>query len=101
MSGTAFTQSRHHCATICFSPRDYLLVPTTPAADRDFWIAQAICAVQISGFDLMVVTETKITYQDYCCNRLGYNVVCFPDTTLAAGSAQGGVGLVVWDQPQV
>ena len=32
--------------------------------------------VHISGFNLMVVTETKVANQQYCHNRLGYKVVC-------------------------
>ena len=56
--------------------------------------------VQISGFDLMILTETKISDQTYCCNRLGYDVVCSPMIAKADGGAQGGVGPVVWNRPQ-
>ena len=36
-----------------------------------FGIAQAIQAVQIGGFDPMILTETNINDQNYCHNRLG------------------------------
>ena len=67
---------------------------------RDSGLTQTIRAVQMGSFDLMILTETIITDQDYFCNRLGYNVVFSPMTTAAAGITQGGVGLVVQDQPQ-
>ena len=67
---------------------------------RGFMLVQAIRAVQISGFGLMIMIETKIANQYYCHNRLGYDVVCSLSITTAADGAQGGVGLVVWDQPQ-
>ena len=44
----------------------------------------------------MILTDTNITNQDYCRNRLVYNVVCLLEITMAAGGVQGGVGLVVW-----
>ena len=40
-----------------------------------FMLAQDIWAARICGFDIMILTETKITDQDYCCNRMGYNGV--------------------------
>ena len=43
---------------------------------QGFRIMQDIQVVQIGGFDLIVLTETKVTNQDYCHNRLGYNMVC-------------------------
>ena len=49
----------------------------------------------------MILTETNITDQAYCCNILGYHVVCFLVITTASGGAQGGVGLVFQDRPQV
>ena len=38
-------------------------------------LAQVIRLVHISGFGLMILTETKITDQDYCLRSLGYDVV--------------------------
>ena len=61
---------------------------------------QAIRAVHISGFDLMVLMETNIINQAYFWNKLGYNILCLWVITTSSGSAQGGVGLFVWDQPQ-
>ena len=60
-------------------------------------IAQDIWAVQIGSFNLIIMTDTKITDHTYCHNRLGYNVVCLLVITTAAGGVQGGVGLVVRD----
>ena len=37
---------------------------------------QAIQAEQIGGFDLMILTETKVTNQSYCCDRMIYDMVC-------------------------
>ena len=59
---------------------------------------QATCVVQVSGFDLMVLTETNFTGQYYCHNRLGYNMVCSLAITTNSGGVQGGVGLVFQDQ---
>ena len=42
---------------------------------RGSGIAQAIMAVQIGVFDLMILMETKITNQAYCHNSLVYDVV--------------------------
>ena len=50
-------------------------------------IVQAIQAVQIGSFDLMILTETNINYQAYCGIRLGYNVVCPLASTTAADGA--------------
>ena len=51
---------------------------------------QAIQAVQISDFELMILTDTNITNQAYCRNRMGYDAVCSPMITTAAGNSQGG-----------
>ena len=45
---------------------------------HDGWgygLAQAIQELHIGSFDLMILTETKITDQDYCLRSLGYDVV--------------------------
>ena len=60
----------------------------------------AIQVVQISIFKLMILMETNILDQAYCYNRLVYNVVLLTMITVAAGGEQGGVCLVVRDQPQ-
>ena len=63
-------------------------------------LTQAIQVECIGGFDLIIFTETKINDQDYCLNIMVYYVMCLQDITMAAGNVQGGVGLVVRDQPQ-
>ena len=46
----------------------------------------------IRSFNLMIMTDTKITEQDYWRNSMGYNVVCFQSIPAAAGDAKGGSG---------
>ena len=48
----------------------------------------------------MILTETKITYHDYCGNRLGNDVVCPPVSTTAVRGIQGILFLVFRDKPQ-
>ena len=57
--------------------------------DRGSSLAQATWAVQIGGFDLMIMTETKINDQDHCCIRMGYDVVVPPTRITVEDSAQG------------
>ena len=61
---------------------------------------QATRAVQLSGFDLMFLTETNIIDQSYCRNILGCNVVCLSKIKMEAVIAQGGLGLIVRGLPQ-
>ena len=63
-------------------------------------LVQVIQGARIGGFDLINLTETKITYQDYCRNRMGYNAVLTQAIITVAGDAQGGGVLVIRDQPQ-
>ena len=60
---------------------------------------QAIWAVQLISFDVMILTYTNITSEEYFHSRLGYNVVCSPTVTTANSGAQGGVDLVVRKRP--
>ena len=55
-----------------------------------FRISQAIQVVQIGGFYLMILADTKINNQAYFHNRMGYYVVFLTDITTDAGRAQGG-----------
>ena len=64
-----------------------------------FGQAQAIRAVERRGFDVMILTETKISTTVYCRNRLGYEVTCSTAQPTSAGGAQGGVGLVMIERP--
>ena len=43
--------------------------------DCGFGLPQAIQAIQIGNYDLMVLTEKKIPYEAYCYNRLGYDAM--------------------------
>ena len=56
---------------------------------------QAIRAVNIGNYNLMLLTEKKILYEVYCSNRLGYEAVCSQAVGTTARGAQGGVGLVI------
>ena len=40
-----------------------------------FGLPQAIWSVQLSNYDLMLLTDTKILYESYFHNRLGRDVV--------------------------
>ena len=62
--------------------------------DRSFGLAQAIWAVECGGFDIILLTETKIQTEAFSHNRLGYNVICSTVRLSSAGGAHGGVGLV-------
>ena len=42
---------------------------------QGFRLAQSIQVVYIGGFDLMILTETKIIDQAYFRNRMGYSMV--------------------------
>ena len=42
---------------------------------RGYRLAQAIRAVQIGSFNIIILKEAKITNQAYCSNRLGYDVL--------------------------
>ena len=57
-------------------------------------MAQDIREVERGGFDVMILTETKISTTAYCQNRLRYKVTCSAVRPSSARVAQGGVGLV-------
>ena len=63
-------------------------------------IAQAIQAARIGGFDLIIIMETKITNQAYCCNKMEYDVVCSKVIMSADDNAKGGLEMIVWEKPQ-
>ena len=50
--------------------------------------------------DLIILTDTNITGQAYCCNCIGYDVVCLKETTMADRDTQGGVGMSIRDRHQ-
>ena len=66
---------------------------------RGFRLAQAVRAVKLGDFDLMVLTESNIYTAAYCRHRLGYNIVCSPARPTSASREQGFMCLVSWDQP--
>ena len=50
--------------------------------------------VERGGFDVMLLTETKISTMAYFQNRLGYEVTCLTAQPSRAGGAQNGVIIV-------
>ena len=56
-------------------PRELSLGTFNILYRKVFGIVQAIRAVQIGGFNIIFLSETKITNQDYFHNRLGYEVL--------------------------
>ena len=66
---------------------------------RGFGMTQAIHTVEIGGFDVMILTKTKISTSAYCRNQLGYEVNCLTAQPTRTGEAQGGVGIVTRERP--
>ena len=81
-------------------PRQLSLRTINICDGRGSRLVQATRILQIRGFRLIVQTKTNITDKAYCCNRMGYDVVCLLMITTAASTAQGGVFLVIRKQPQ-
>ena len=65
---------------------------------RGLGIAQAVLTVKLGGFDLRVLTETKISMALYCRNQLKYNIFCMPDQPTKTRILQGDMDLVLWDR---
>ena len=65
---------------------------------RGFGLAQTIRVVEQRGFNVMVLTETKIQTEAYWHSCLGYNVTCLKACPSRTGLAQCGVGLVTREQ---
>ena len=63
---------------------------------RGFGIAQAVRAVDLGGFELMVLTEMRISVAVYFRNRLGYEIFCLLAQPASSGGIAGrcGPGLV-------
>ena len=57
-------------------------------------LAQAIRAVDCGGFDVMLLTETKIQSEAYLQNRLVYDVTCSVARLSRDREAQGVVEMV-------
>ena len=50
-------------------------------------------------FDVMLLTETKIQWEVYSHNCLGYDVTCLAARPSSARFDKGGVGLVIRERP--
>ena len=90
---------RLHTATppLCRQPQHppRLSIRTLNICDvQVFGLAQAIRVVERGGFDVMLLTETKISTMAYFQNRLGYEVTCLTAQPSRAGGAQNGVIIV-------
>ena len=57
--------------------------------------------MQIGGFNVIILMDTKVTNQAYFQNRLSYDVVCSFVIITNSVRVSGGLGLVVQDQPEV
>ena len=64
-----------------------------------FGLAQAIREVERGGFDMMLLTETKIQSEAYSHIRLGDDVTRLMERPSNSGGAQGSFGLVMREQP--
>ena len=64
-----------------------------------FGLTQAIWAVERRGFDVMLLTKTRIPATAYCRNLLGYEVTFFAAQPTSSGGSQGGVGVVTRERP--
>ena len=91
--GTASTKRHCHRANRRRAPGDYPLGPSTSATSQESVFTQAIRAVQIGSFDLMIMKKNKITDYASCNRRLGYDVVCPSMSTREVGGDRGGVCL--------
>ena len=63
--------------------------------DCGFAPSQAIRAVQIGNYNLVLLTEKKIPFEAYCYNHLGYDAVYSQAVGTTARGAQWGVDLVI------
>ena len=61
-------------------------------------LAQAIWAVHLRNYNVMMLSETNISDGAYCHKRLRYSVVCSPASVTATWGAQRVVGLVVQEK---
>ena len=82
-------------------PKGVSLGTYTIRNGRGFGLTQAIREVHIGSFDVMLLTETKITSEAYYHNQRGYDVVCPSAVATDTCGAQGGVELLVRELPQV
>ena len=62
---------------------------------------EAVRVERSGGFELMILTEAKITDMVYCQCNMVYDVVFLEAHTMLNKDAQGGVGMIVHNQPQV
>ena len=66
---------------------------------QGFRLALAIRTVERRGFDVILLTKTKIQSETYLHNRFGYDVTCSVDWPSIYRGSQGGVGLVTREKP--
>ena len=95
MAGTAFTQHLRPPHPQLLSIRKFNIC-NGPGFGR----TQAIRSAQIGGFNIIILTDTKITDQAYWHSRLSYNVVCLSEITTDYSGVQGRVVLVIRDLPK-
>ena len=62
---------------------------------------EAVRVERSGGFELMILTKTKITDKVYCQCNMVYDVVFLEAHTTSAEDAQVGLGMIVHNRPQV
>ena len=90
MVGTAYTRCYRHasrCAPGYYPSGNYHI-----RNNQGSRITQAIRSSQICGFNLMIMTDTKITNHAYFQNSIEYYVLCLKAIVTVDGYAQGGGG---------
>ena len=55
--------------------------------------------MECGGFDVMLLNKTKINFEEYLYNRLGYDVTCSAARLSSAEGAQGGIGMAMRERP--
>ena len=55
--------------------------------------------VERRGFDVMLLTDTKIQLEEYFKNCLGYDVKCSSVQSSSARGSQGSIGMVTKERP--
>ena len=55
--------------------------------------------MECRGFEVMLLTETKVQLEAYSHISLVYNVTCLEGRTSSAGGSQSGVGVITRERP--
>ena len=67
---------------------------------QGFGLPQALKAVQLGKYDLVLLTETKTLDSVHCKIFRRYDIVCSMAATTASGGAQGDMGLLYMENTE-